>query len=79
MTEFSRIKGLLLQGYAVEWKQLSLCCIADYYNGPLVDNGAFQVHCDHYKTGMVSELEPDVDKAVIRFLELKRKCYGRKN
>lgn len=79
MNEFDRIKELVLDGYCVEFRELSICCITDYYKHKgMWDSYAFQVHVDSHKVGTVSEIDENVNKSVNRFLELKRKCYGRK-
>ncbi len=81
MTEYQLERESLLEtvlnGYTVEFGLISLCCINQYYHGPM-DEIQFQVHCGHHK-GYGSELFERVVKAVDRFLELKRLCYGRKS
>lgn len=69
----------LLNGYTIEFGKLSVCCINDYYHGPL-DKIKMQVHCEHYKLGgAVSELFDTAPLAIDRFLELKGICYERKS
>ncbi len=79
MNSAERIKELVLDGYCIEYKRLSICCVTDYYKHKGMFKGyAFQVHVDHHKLGgTVSEIDEDINKSVIRFFELKRKCYGR--
>lgn len=74
-----RIKELVLDGYCVEFRNISICCITDYYKHKgMWKNYAFQVHVDHHRVGgTVSEIDENIDKSLQRFFELKGKCYGR--
>ena len=72
-----RVKELVLDGFCIEYRALSICLITDYYKHKGLLDYAFQVHVDHYRLGTVSEIHESIDKSVARFFELKRKCYGR--
>lgn len=64
-------KKIIQDGCAVEYKQLSICILSDYYKG-YFDGIIYQVDCEHPKVKH-SELYKSLDKAVSKFLELKRK------
>lgn len=74
-----RVKELVLDGYCIEYKALSICLITDYYKHKGMLDYAFQVHIDHHKVGTVSEINESINESVARFFELKGKCYGRQN
>lgn len=64
-------KKIVRDGCSVEYKQLSLCILNDYYPGYL--NGViYQVDCDHPAIKH-SSLYKSLDKAVGEFLKLKSK------
>lgn len=58
-------------GCAVERGRLSLCLINNYH-GSFRKTALYQVHCDDSKVKH-SQLYPNMDEAIDKFLELKRK------
>lgn len=58
-------------GRYVEYKSVSICCINDFY---VLKSGKikYQVHCDDYKNKF-SNLYGDLDTAIKKFMEIRRK------
>lgn len=80
MTKHELIKTLVLDGYAVEMGQLTICDIKKFYQHHL-GSSQYQVHCEHSKAITknkfpYSELFNSVDDAVRKFLSLKELIYG---
>ena len=64
-------RAILDDGCAVERGRLSLCLINDYH-GSFRKTFLYQVHCDDTKVKH-SEIYHNIDEAIDKFLELKRK------
>jgi hypothetical protein len=73
-----RVKELVLDGFCVEYKAISICLITEYYKHKgMLQDYAFQIHVDHHKLGgTVSEINESINESVARFFELRGKCYG---
>lgn len=74
MTTEEIYKTILMDGSSVECNRLSLCCLNDYY--PKLKKVRYQVDCDDYRLKF-SQLydKHELDKAVQKFLHIKRKLY----
>ena len=73
------VKQLVLDGFCIEYKSISICLITDYYRHKgMLQDYAFQVHVDHHKLGgTVSEINESINEPAARFMELRGKCYGK--
>lgn len=72
------IKNLLYSGYFIQYKDISICYLPDYYD---TNRQKFQVHAEHrkLKERVFSELYSSIDDAVDKFLGLKELIYATKS
>ena len=63
-------KLAIYSGCALESKGVSVCNLEDFMMGQFVPRSKYQVTCDRNK---LSELYHNIDDAVAKFIELKRK------
>lgn len=74
MTTTNLYEKVLEDGSSVECNRLSLCCINDYLRSSGIRGIKYQVDCDDYRFKF-SQLYEDLDKAVAKYVEIKRKLY----
>jgi tRNA G26 N,N-dimethylase Trm1 len=74
MTKTDVYTTVLEDGSSVECNRLSLCCINDYLRNSGVRGIRYQVDCDDYRFKF-SQLYEDLEKAVKKYVEIKRKLY----
>lgn len=65
------IRRLIQKGCHVNYKDLSICYLADFKFNEVVLRNVYQVDCP-YKP-MFSEVYLDLDEAIDKFLEIKKK------
>jgi hypothetical protein len=64
-------KSVLFSGCAIEYKDVSLCNLADYTS---LRGGMSRIYQVHSKKMKFSKIYKNIDEAVNMFLELKRKA-----
>lgn len=74
MTKTNIYEQVLEDGSSVECNRLSLCCINDYLRSSRATSIRYQVDCDDYRLKF-SQLYEDLEKAVEKYVEIKRKLY----
>ena len=74
MTKTDLYEKVLEDGSSVECNRLSLCCINDYLRSSAIRGIRYQVDCDDYRFKF-SQLYEDLNKAVAKYVEIKRKLY----
>ena len=74
MTLHKMYRQVLLDGSSLECGRLSICLLNNYY--PKFNTIRYQVDCDDYRNQFTKLYNSDeLDKAVDKYLSLKRKLY----